>query len=59
MDIQLRIEYEGAVYHITVRGNEKRKIYLTKTDYKIFKHYIAAAEKKYGIHIKRNRRMDL
>ena len=25
----LRIEYEGAVYHVTGRGNERRKIYFT------------------------------
>ena len=24
---QLRIEYEGATYHITARGNERKKIF--------------------------------
>jgi len=24
---QLRIEYDGAFYHITARGNERREIY--------------------------------
>lgn len=29
----LRIEYDGAVYHITARGNEKRPIYRSEKDY--------------------------
>ncbi len=45
----LRIEYEGAFYHVTTRGNEKGKIYFTKADYEKFKQYIVEAEKKYGI----------
>ncbi len=45
----LRIEYEGALYHVTARGNEKRKIYFTKTDYEKFLQYIAEAEKRYGL----------
>lgn len=28
----LRIEFEGAVYHITSRGNAKQDIFLTRTD---------------------------
>jgi REP element-mobilizing transposase RayT len=28
----LRIEYEGAVYHITSRGNERRKVFIDKED---------------------------
>lgn len=47
----LRIEYEGAVYHVTARGNERRKIYFTKTDYDKFLQYVAEAKKKYGIQI--------
>ncbi len=45
----LRIEYEDAVYHVTARGNEKRKIYFTKTDYQKFLQYIAESKKKFGI----------
>ena len=45
----LRIEYEGAFYHVTSRGNEGRRIYFEKTDYEKFKEYMAAAEKKYGV----------
>jgi putative transposase len=28
----LRIEFEGAVYHVTARGNERRKILFSKRD---------------------------
>jgi REP element-mobilizing transposase RayT len=43
----LRIEYEGAVYHVTVRGNERRKIFFSKRDYEKFKEYICEAKEKY------------
>lgn len=45
----LRIEYEGALYHVTARGNEKRKVYFTETDYKKFLEYVKQAAEKYGI----------
>ncbi len=32
----LRIEYEGAFYHITARGNERRRIFLSKADHEKF-----------------------
>jgi REP element-mobilizing transposase RayT len=35
----LRIEYEGALYHVTARGNERKRIYFTKTDYEKFREY--------------------
>jgi hypothetical protein len=44
----LRIEYEGAIYHITARGNERSKIFFKKRDYLKFKEYLAEAETKYG-----------
>lgn len=44
----LRIEFEGAVYHVTARGNERRKIFFSKKDYEKFKEYIADAREKYG-----------
>ena len=36
----LRIEYEGAVYHVAARGNERGKIFFSKKDYEKFKEYI-------------------
>ena len=32
----LKIEYEGAVYQITVRGNEKRDVFIDESDYRKF-----------------------
>ena len=29
----LRIEYAGALYHVTSRGNERRRIFLDEHDY--------------------------
>jgi len=43
----LRIEFEGAVYHVTARGNERRKIFFSKRDYEKYKEYIAEAKEKY------------
>jgi len=43
----LRIEYEGALYHITARGNERRKIYFAESDYEKFKQYIVEAKEKH------------
>lgn len=45
----LRIEFEGALYHVTARGNERRKVYFTETDYKRFLEYVKQAAKKHGI----------
>jgi hypothetical protein len=39
----LRIEYEGAFYHVTARGTERKRIYFNKTDYKKFREYIEGA----------------
>ena len=36
----LRIEYEGAFYHITSRGNERKSVFFDKTDYERFKSYL-------------------
>jgi putative transposase len=44
----LRIEYKGAFYHVTSRGNERRKIYYAKSDYEKFKSYLRDAQDKYG-----------
>jgi REP element-mobilizing transposase RayT len=45
----LRIEYEGAVYHITGRGNERGEIYFIPSDYEKFLEYIKTAKEKFGI----------
>jgi len=43
----LRIEYDGAFYHVTARGNERKEIFHTKKDYERFKDYIMGAKEKY------------
>jgi len=45
---QLRIEYEGAFYHITARGNERKKIFFTERDYQRFKDYLVIAQERFG-----------
>lgn len=44
----LRIEYEGAVYHVTARGSERGKIFFSKRDYEKFKEYLAEAQEKHS-----------
>jgi len=44
----LRIEFEGAFYHVTARGNERRRIYYGQADYEKFKTYLQEAQEKYG-----------
>jgi len=43
----LRIEFEGAVYHVTARGSERGKIYFSKRDYEKFKEYLLEAQEKH------------
>ena len=35
----IRIEYENAFYHVTSRGNERKNIFFSKSDYEKFKEY--------------------
>lgn len=46
-----RIEYEGAVYHVTARGNERRQIFFMEDDYEKFIYYLVETKKKYNINI--------
>jgi putative transposase len=43
----LRIQYAGAVYHITARGNEKKAIFKEDRDRKSFLDILANVEKRY------------
>ena len=45
----LRIEYEGAFYHITARGNEKGAIFKEKRDYERFLDLLGRMHERYGI----------
>jgi len=45
----LRIEYPGALYHITSRGNEKKSIFLDVTDREKFLHILKEYHTRHGI----------
>ncbi len=43
----LRIEYDGAVYHITSRGNARKPIYKEDEDRRIFLQVLHRANTRY------------
>jgi REP element-mobilizing transposase RayT len=45
----LRIIYEGAFYHVTARGNERKRIFLSRTDKEKFLSYLQDGIRKYGV----------
>lgn len=45
----LRIAFEGAFYHITARGNERKKIFLSHRDYEKFLSYLTESVQKYDV----------
>jgi len=45
----LRIEYPGALYHITSRGNEKKSIFLDEADREKFLHILKEYHNRHGI----------
>jgi len=49
----LRIEYPGAFYHITSRGNEQKDVFRTIADREKFLSYMETASERYGavIHV--------
>jgi REP-associated tyrosine transposase len=55
---QLRIHYEGAVYHLMSRGDRRQEIFRDDFDRKSFLHTLAAACQKTGwqVHAYLNRR---
>jgi len=44
----LRIEYEGALYHITTRGNAREKIFFTDSDRVAFLEILSEVVDRYG-----------
>jgi len=44
----LRVQFPGAFYHITSRGNERKRVFRTDTDRKKFLSYLQSAHEKYG-----------
>lgn len=44
----LRIEYPGAYYHVTSRGNERKDIFKTQRDRERFLTYLQTATERYS-----------
>ncbi|MBN1858109.1 transposase [Candidatus Bipolaricaulota bacterium] len=44
----LRVLYEGAVYHITSRGNARERTFFTRSDRETFREILAAVVERYG-----------
>jgi REP element-mobilizing transposase RayT len=44
----LRIEYPGAFYHVTTRGNEQKEIFKSQRDREQFLSYLESATERYG-----------
>lgn len=44
----LRIQYPGAVYHITSRGNERKAVFKSRRDREKFIGYLQSATERYG-----------
>ncbi|PKN17446.1 MAG: hypothetical protein CVU68_10440 [Deltaproteobacteria bacterium HGW-Deltaproteobacteria-3] len=45
---QLRIEYPGAYYHVTARGNDRKEIFKSEKDREKFLSYLESAVVRYG-----------
>jgi len=48
MSRPLRIEFAGAFYHVTARGNERKKIFVSQRDYAQFLDYLGIARERFG-----------
>lgn len=44
----LRIEYPGAFYHVTSRGNEQKDVFKSRKDREKFLGYLASATERYA-----------
>jgi len=47
----LRIQYPGACYHVTCRGNERRDIYQDREDKRIFKSKLKVSQEIYSVEV--------
>jgi REP element-mobilizing transposase RayT len=48
---QLRIEFEGAFYHVTSRGNRRERVYFEDGDRKKFLEILKRTKERYGYHL--------
>ena len=53
MSRPLRIEFPGAFYHVTSRGNERKEVFISQKDREKFLSYLESATERYGavIHV--------
>ena len=53
MSRPLRIEYPGAFYHVTSRGNERKMVFQNSRDRERYLSYLESAHERYGavIHV--------
>jgi len=58
MSRPLRSEYPGAVYHITARGNERKKIFIDDHDREIFLNIIKQVKDRFHWQFHSNALMD-
>ena len=47
----LRIEFEGALYHITARGNRRERIFASDADRARFLEIIARSLRRFGVEV--------
>ena len=47
----IRIEYEGAVYHVTIRGNERKSLFKTDADRERFINALSDSVERYSIRL--------
>ena len=45
----LRIEYSGAVYHVTCRGNKRKEIFRDNSDRKRFLEILSISKEIYNV----------
>ena len=48
---QLRIEYPGAIYHVTVRGNAQQDIFRDETDHRLLNARLAESTRTYQVRL--------
>jgi putative transposase len=46
-----RLQGEGYLYHITSRGDDRKRIYVSEYDYKKFLEYLLKAKEKYNFYV--------
>ncbi len=51
MSRSLRIQFPGAIYHVTVRGNERKMIYADDADRRLFYSRMEASVEHAGVRV--------